>query len=329
MAYRSFSPMCDWCVMLTPGLPAASLRTANCLPADRLLLWVSIYLIHITLWSIRQELCRVELNFLPALREAGGWWSLEPRAVAVDVVGHAGEAWAMAADDWDERLIEAAVVGIGGSQTITRRRDTVAQPCEIDRGDPAVVDDEAAADHDTRHRGAVFGMDELVDRVVERQPIRVVEVEHDDVGLVAGGDPPDPVAKAERAGTALGRGQCRLAGRQPAPPIGSLHLGDERGQPHRLVHVLVVGAIRSVGADPEIDPPLQHRPGIGEAAAEPHVAARVVGDRGAAVAEPRHVVLVEPHAVGDGEMRAEHAECLEMGGLGAAIDPYPGHRLDL
>ena len=33
----------DRCGAVLPGLPAASLRTANCLPADRLLLWVSIY----------------------------------------------------------------------------------------------------------------------------------------------------------------------------------------------------------------------------------------------------------------------------------------------
>src|SRR5882762_2175920 len=98
-------------------------------------------------------------NFLPALREAGGW-SLEPGAVAVDMVGGAGEPRAVAADDGHQRLVEAAAVRVGGSKAIARRRHTLAQPCEIDRGDSPVVDDEAPADHDTRHRRAVLGMDE-------------------------------------------------------------------------------------------------------------------------------------------------------------------------
>src|SRR6266436_1328788 len=205
--------------MPSRSLPAASLRTANSLPADGLMLLVSNYMIYITLWSLRRAIFGPKSNFLPALRDATAGRSLEPRAVTVDMVGGAGEARAVAADDGNEGIVEAAVVGVGGSEAITCRRNTVAQPAEIDRGEAAVVDDEAAADHDTRHRGAVLGMDELIDRVVERQPIGVVEVEHDDVGLVAGGDPPDAVAKAESAGAALGRRQCRLARRQPPPPI--------------------------------------------------------------------------------------------------------------
>ena len=76
-------------------------------------------------------------KFLPALREATDRRSLEPRAVAVDVVGRAGEARAVAADDRHQRLVEAAVVGVGGGEAIARRRDAVAQPVEIDRQRPA------------------------------------------------------------------------------------------------------------------------------------------------------------------------------------------------
>src|ERR1700730_15636651 len=289
MSDRRFGPMRDRCVMSSPGLPAASLRTANYLPAGRVLLWVTTCLIYITLWSIRRAILRRRIEFSPSSQ--GGEGSLEPRAVAVNVVGGAGEARAMAADHRFEGVVKPPVVSVGGSEAITPRRDAIAQPGEIDRGEAAVVDDEAAADHHARHRRAVLAMDELVDRVVERQPVRGVEVEHDDIGLVAGGDPPDAVAEAESPGAALGRRQCRLAGREPPPPIGALHLRDERGQPHRLVHVLIVGAIGSVGADPEIAPPLEHRSRIREPAAEPHVAARVAGERGPAVAEPRHVVL--------------------------------------
>src|SRR3984893_5332903 len=192
--------MCDRCVMPSPGLPAPSLSTANCLPAGRVLPWAASYLIPITLSSIRRAVFEPKSNFLPALRETRGRGSLEPRAVAVNVVRGAGEARAVAADDRDEGLVEPPAVGVGGREAITRRRDAIAQPGEIDRGEAAVVDDEAAGDHHARHRRAVLAMDELVDRVVERQPVRVVEIEHDDIGLVTGGDPPDAVAEAGGAG---------------------------------------------------------------------------------------------------------------------------------
>ena len=55
--------------MPTQILPAASLRSARCVPAARALLRVSNYLICISLWSIGRALCRVASNFLPALRE--------------------------------------------------------------------------------------------------------------------------------------------------------------------------------------------------------------------------------------------------------------------
>src|SRR5882724_5698080 len=114
--------MCDRCIMPSAGLPAPSLSTANCLPAGRVLPWAASYLIYFILSSIRRAVFGPKSNFLPALREAGGRRSLEPRAVAVDMVGGAGKAWAMAADDRHQRLVEAAVVGVGGSEAITRRR---------------------------------------------------------------------------------------------------------------------------------------------------------------------------------------------------------------
>jgi hypothetical protein len=50
-------------------LPAASLRSAQYLPATRALFRVSNYLICMTFWSIGQAIFRVAANFLPALRE--------------------------------------------------------------------------------------------------------------------------------------------------------------------------------------------------------------------------------------------------------------------
>src|SRR5438445_3188893 len=108
--------MCNRRFIPSPRLLAPSLRAAYRLPAGRVLLLLSNYLIRIVLRPIQRALCRVELNFLPALREAGGGWSLKPRAVAVDVIGGAGETRAVAADDRDEGLVEAAVVGVGGGE---------------------------------------------------------------------------------------------------------------------------------------------------------------------------------------------------------------------
>ncbi len=46
-------------------------------------------------------------------------------------------------------------------------------------------------------------------------------------------------------------------------------------------------------------------------------------------AKTRHVVIVEPDAVRDGEVRSEHAEAVEMCGLRSAIEPDAGYRLHL
>ncbi len=55
--------------MPTKSLPAASLRTTDRLPAARIRLWGSNYLICMALWPIRRLLFGVESYFLLALRE--------------------------------------------------------------------------------------------------------------------------------------------------------------------------------------------------------------------------------------------------------------------
>ena len=59
---------------------------------------------------------------------------------------------------------------------------------------------------------------------------------------------------------------------------------------------------------PTLTSALEHGAHVGEAVAQPHVAAGVVRHRGAAVAQALHVVVVEPHAVRDGEGRPDQAE---------------------
>src|SRR6266481_7811455 len=58
--------------MPTQSLPAASLRTADRLPAARVLVQVSIYLIYKVLWPMRKASSGAESSFLPALREVWG-----------------------------------------------------------------------------------------------------------------------------------------------------------------------------------------------------------------------------------------------------------------
>src|SRR5216684_635541 len=55
--------------MSTQSLPAVSLRTGNRLPAARVLLWVSNYLIFLVLSLIKPAISDLESSFLPALRE--------------------------------------------------------------------------------------------------------------------------------------------------------------------------------------------------------------------------------------------------------------------
>ena len=54
-----------------------------------------------------------------------------------------------------------------------------------------------------------------------------------------------------------------------------------------------------------------------------------MGDRRPRVRQAAHVVAVEPHRVRGGEARVEHAERIEPGGLGLAVEPHPGEGLDL
>src|SRR6266436_2069308 len=57
------------CPASTQILPAASLRSADRLPASRVVVTVANLLICIALWSIGRVIFRVASNFLPALRE--------------------------------------------------------------------------------------------------------------------------------------------------------------------------------------------------------------------------------------------------------------------
>ena len=55
--------------------------------------------------------------------------------------------------------------------------------------------------------GSILGMHELIGRIVQRNPVYVIEVDKNEIGLVTFGDLAQTVAETERAGAA---GGCRL-----------------------------------------------------------------------------------------------------------------------
>jgi hypothetical protein len=74
---------------------------------------------------------------------------------------------------------------------------------------------------------------------------------------------------------------------------------------------------------------VQHATHVGDAAAEPHVGTGIVRDRSATVAQPLHVVVVEPHAVRHREALVDQAHLVHVGGERRAVDLVTRHCLDL
>ena len=64
--------MTERCEMPTKSLPAASLRTEGRLPAGRMRLGVTNYLICMALWSIEEWFVGAKSRLLPVLRETPG-----------------------------------------------------------------------------------------------------------------------------------------------------------------------------------------------------------------------------------------------------------------
>ena len=112
------------------------------------------------------------------------------------------------------------------------------------------------ADEPTASLDKKSGRD-VVDRIqslARNQGVTVLLVTHDNRIL----DVADRIAHAERLGAARrGRAQ-HLVGRQPGLIVGRAHPRGERGDARGVEHVLVVGAVRAVGADADIDPRRQH-----------------------------------------------------------------------
>src|SRR3546814_2783121 len=73
-------------------------------------------------------------------------------------------------------------------------------------------------------------------------------------------------------------------------------------------------------SDADSDAAPDHANHIGQSAAQPHVAARVMGDRGTLAAQQSHVVIIEPDAVRHGEIRSHGTEIVHVAGQALAIE---------
>ena len=196
---------------------------------------------------------------------------------------------------------------------------------QIDRQQTSFPDDEAAADHDVHHAGAVLAHHHLRGGFVQRDQRRRVEIEEHDIGGVAWRDSPDPLETERTRAAGGGRGEYLWCG-DPARRIGSPRMRCRCGEMQRLIHVEIVIAGRRVGADRQVYSRLQHPHRIGNTVAQPHVARRIVRDRGTVRAEPPHVIDIQPHAVRRDEAWPQQAELFDMRGQRtrhSAVRPPP------
>ena len=134
-------------------------------------------------------------------------------SVVVDVVGRLGESGAEGVDEALKPREQLPVGRVDLAETLARGLGLPGQRMQVDADGLAVLHHHPAAHHHGMHAGAVLGMHQLVGGVVAGNPVDVVEVDEDEIGLVALGDAAEPVAEAQRAGAAGGgRLQDLLAG---------------------------------------------------------------------------------------------------------------------
>src|SRR5260221_13466683 len=170
-------------------------------------------------------------------RRPNSWLFRRPswrmRHAPFDRIGLAREADAEAADDVLELAGERPELARLVAQLGDAIGDPAAQRGDIDAGKASVLQHHAAADHHAVDGAAILAMDKLVHGVVERDEIGMVEIEEDDVGLIAWREAADRVAEAEGAGAAFGRHGEHLLGAQPAAIIGAKYPACEGGEAHR------------------------------------------------------------------------------------------------
>ena len=134
--------------------------------------------------------------------------------------------------------------------------------------------------------------------------MELIEIDDDEVRALAGFERAGDVAEVHRSGAqARGHGQSRTRGNRGG--IAARPLGQERGQPRFLEHVEVVVRCGAIGANPHVDPELEHLRNRRDAGPELQIAGRVVRDTGVRVAQRPDFSLVHVHAVRGEDARIE------------------------
>ena len=115
-------------------LPAASLRSAQRLPAARALFLAANYLICMALWSIGRAIFRVAANFLPALRE-GCRPSLSPLERGEGLEGYSAGA---KAGSFLPKLGGTVLSRIEVLRDVDRKQLTSASVAQLPRLEPGI-----------------------------------------------------------------------------------------------------------------------------------------------------------------------------------------------
>ena len=187
----------------------------------------------------------------------------------------------------------------------------------VEREQRAIAHQPAAVAHDVDHVGRLRGVDDLrIDAVgvaaERRHVVHGPEIDHDQVGAFAGFERAGQVIHVHRAG-ADPRGHRQRLPRRDRRGIAARALRQERGQARFLEHVEVVVGRRTVRADADVQPELQHARHRRDAGGELQVARRVVRDPGVGVLHLPHLAFVHVHAVRGQHLRVEEPLLLHPG----------------
>ena len=145
------------------------------------------------------------------------------------------------------------------------------------------------------------------------------EIDERDVGTGAWRETPEIVTETECPCAARGGHLQHLLGGEPGTGIVVSDTRNERGDPHRLEHVLVVRAAAAVRADADGNAGGQHRLRRCDAGAEPQVAARIVRYCTAVMSNALYVFVVEPDTVRTRKPLAQKADVVQMRSQGFTV----------
>ena len=185
----------------------------------------------------------------------------------------------------------------------------------VDRDARAVADDRLTGDEHVADRTSVGAPHQLQADVATWRPAPVGGVVDDDVGLLADFQRTDPVGHADGFGTGDRRQLEHLMGAEPLriEPAVAGQTGGERGGAQDVGDVAGVGCVAAEGDAAAALDDVGVAADAGDALTEPQVRPRAVGDRRACRQHEVDLFVVEPHAVGQQQVRPEHAEVVQVG----------------